>query len=38
MGDGATESGIARPQRKNNNPTIAPNMVQPGYCFVQFIF
>ena len=37
IGSGADESGIARPQRKISSPIIAPNMVQPGFRFVQFI-
>ena len=37
MGDGAADSGIARPQRKIRSPIMAPNIVQPGFCFVQFI-
>ena len=37
IGAGRAESGRAMPQRKSRRPTMAPAMVSPGCCFVQFI-
>ena len=37
IGSGAAASGIASPQRKASSPSIAANIVHPGFCLLQFM-